>query len=191
MSTSRPENVPIRYYGDSQFQTVYSRLSFLSINISPINATARVRSSAQLPHTSKPQSVQSVGELTHQSRSSCSPPGPRRAWAPGGWAVGAVVAGGLAPASSFSVSPSVTPETPVKHTERQSVLGWFCQEWGACGTHSLDKLRGTRYSKGGCQMASLLSGVPGQAVQGWGLAVSPKRGPEVTQDAHRHPSIPL
>lgn len=79
-----------------------------------------------------------------------------------------MVAGGLAPASSFSVSPSVTPETPVKHTERQSVSGWFCQEWGAYGTHSLDKLHGTRYSKGGCQVASPLSGVPGQAVQAVG-----------------------
>lgn len=39
------------------------------------------------------------------------------------------VEGELAPASSFSVSQSVTPEIPMKHKEGQSVLGWFC--WGA------------------------------------------------------------
>lgn len=122
--------------------------------------------------------------VTHQSCSSCSPPCPQCEWEPGGLAAGAGVEGELAPASSFSVSQSVTPEIPMKHKEGQSVLGWFC--WGV--VRMWDTQLGevssnvTWCSKQDCQIAR---GVQGAMV--WRLAVWPRSGLRMFTDTPKTP----
>lgn len=100
-------------------------------------AAMRVNSGATTPRAGP--AVQAAGAPTHPS--SCSPRGPRSARAPGrwGWAAGAAARAGLARASSSSVGPSATPETPGEHgewaSERAAVgerarVGAACRGWG-------------------------------------------------------------
>lgn len=106
------------------------------------------------------------GTLTHPC--SCSPRGPRCAWAPGGWgrAAGAAGRGALAPASSFSAAPSGTPETPVKHeegaSERVALSGSGCTWVPRAGAW------GAGCPEEGCQMASPFLGSLGGQCRQWG-----------------------